>query len=72
MPSLRNVDREPDDSEQLLIDIWNVATQARSGTRRKQRMAFDAIRAEIEGHVPDVDRCPASDPQWLKRVLTRR
>lgn len=69
---LRNVRREPDEAEQLLIDIWNVVTQAQSGTRRQQRMAFKTIRAEIEGHIPDVERCAVSDPQWLKRVFTRR
>lgn len=71
-PSRRNVRREPDEAEQLLIDIWNVVTQAQSGTRRLQRMAFKTIRAEIEGHIPDVADCDVSDPQWLKRVFRRR
>lgn len=64
--------REPGDSEQLLIDIWNVVARAQTGTRRQQRMAFKAIRAEIEGFIPNVCRLPVSDPQWLERVFTRR
>jgi hypothetical protein len=60
---------EPDESQQLLIDIWNVVAQARSGTRRQMRTAFKVIGAEIKSLIPDVDSRDVSDPQWLERAF---